>query len=294
MKWFPFCLCLNWEHRLDHFLSGTSWTETTKVSAVDSFEMGEFFLFSTDIPVQILLAEETPCSPVNTQGSRTYVRAKGQEWLRQYVIWLSSPGNWSLEKDTQFSLPWSGAGPASRVDRCYWHSDKPPQLLQTALETWMHSVLHLCNSATLLRLGYLVCTFKTARKDNCNNCVQTAVGWGCEGKAAEAWRIINFSHGVWLGMWSFGQENTWGSAVSNTSPRGCHNHALDTESQMFTQSSSHTLVSKNYTEMGSARLISWMALSDSRHPVYKFSPYIFLQFKLQCLINWFDWRERTK
>lgn len=150
---FPFSLCLNLEHRAGHFLSGTGWTE---VSAVVTFEIGEFFLFSTDIPVQVLPAEEAPCSPVNTWDSRTYARAKGQEWFRQYVIWLSSPSNWSLGKDTQFSLPWTSVGPVSRMGRCYWHCDKPPHLLQTTCETWMCSVLHLCNTDALLHLGYLV------------------------------------------------------------------------------------------------------------------------------------------
>lgn len=156
-------------------------------------------------------------------------------------------------------------------------------------------VLSFCSPNLPLGSGCLTWAFKTTSKQNCNNYVYKPQ-WArtAKEKLRKQGRIINFSHGVWLGMWSFGQENTWGSAVSNTSPRGCHNHALDTESQMFTQSSSHTLVSKNYTEMGSARLISWMALSDSKHPMYKFSPYVFLQFKLQCLINWFDWRECTK
>lgn len=289
---FPFSLCLNQEHRADNFLSCTSWTETTKVSAVDTFEMGEFFLFSADIPMQMLMAEEAPCSPVNTQGSRIYGRAKGQEWLRQYVIWLSSPGNWSLEKDTQFSLPWGGAEPVSRVGRCYWHSDKPRHLLEN--NTWSRDVLraaplqHCCTWVIACEL------LKPLVKKTATIVYKLWWAGAAKEKLRKHEESLIFPMVFDSACDLLARKILWGSAVSNTSPRGCHNHALDTESQMFTQSSSHTLVSKNYTEKGSARLVSWMALSDSRHPVYKFSPYIFLQFKLQCLINWFDWRECTK
>lgn len=121
IKWygfFPFA-CV-WIRSVEQILNSSMLQaeETTKVSAVDTFETGRFFLVlvcSADVPVQMLLAERAPHYPVNTQGSRSYGRAKGQEWLRQYVIWLSSPGHQSLEKDTQFALPRSGAEPVSEV-----------------------------------------------------------------------------------------------------------------------------------------------------------------------------------
>lgn len=197
----------------------------------------------------------------------------------------------SLGKDAQFALSWSGAEPVSESAVGCWYGDQ--SLWPCANFLWETPMLS--GSVTVTEVGS--CELLKLLVNSIVTIACTKQGSGAARhvlEAVESRRIINFSHGVWLSMWSFGQENAWSSAVSNTSPRGCHNCTLDTESQMFTKSSSHTLVSKNYTEMGSVRLTSWMASSDSRHPVYKFSPYIFLQFKLQCLINWFDWRECTK
>lgn len=99
---------------------------------VDTFEMGGFFLalvWHADVPGQMLLAKRAPCCPANTRGSRSYARAKGREWLRQYVIWLSSPGNRSLKKDTQFVLCRSGAEPMSGSGEmllAWWQTPAPP------------------------------------------------------------------------------------------------------------------------------------------------------------------------
>lgn len=119
IKWygvFSFCLGVDQECRTNpQLLNVKSWRDYKGVCC-GYFWNGTIFLVlvcSTAVPVQMLLAERAPHYPVNTQGSRSYGRAKGQEWLRQYVIWLSSPGNQSLEKDTQFALPRSGAEPVS-------------------------------------------------------------------------------------------------------------------------------------------------------------------------------------
>lgn len=125
MLFFPFCLCMHQEHRRDpYLLSGTSWTETMKGSAVATFDTGGFFLAlvcSADVAGR--------ASPANTQGSPSCARAKGWDWLRQYVIWLSSPGNQSLEKDTEFVLPWRGAEPVSGSGErllARWQTPAPP------------------------------------------------------------------------------------------------------------------------------------------------------------------------